>query len=166
MVLIEARPTIEQHTATVVLPVIIGWMRGHGQSPVDKAGFEQAVKHLCGVSLDAFAMAKYAETEWKWPSDTMLILVLNHGVTEAAKTFPDVVKAWVMANGIRFPVPPRSAVLFRDAMGELCHGIVQNLLPSTAEAVVALIADEADRSRETAMIRLRAEEVIERHAAV
>jgi len=160
--LLEPRPNHATVAATLAMPPVLKWLASHDKEPVGKEHFLKALKFVYEREQSTYTIAKYAEENWSWPSDTKLVMILEEARIEAFRLHDVVVHDWVTRTGIRFPRQVREAVLFRDVDGELCHGIVQNVFPTTAEAIVAVITDIDDRSRQTPMIKLRAEEIIER----
>lgn len=166
MEIIESRPTIAAIAATDALPRVVDWLRLRGKAPEDFTGFLSALTSLFGTHTDAYRIARYGETEWEWPADQELVMILAESYYKATTLYEQVIKEWVLRTGVRFPRQPRDAVLFYDAENELCHGIVQTVNQGTAEAIVAVITDLEERSRTTPMVKLRAEEVVERSVVV
>jgi hypothetical protein len=166
MEIIEPRPTLAAVAGTLALPRVIEWLRLRGKAPDDNGAFLHALVLIFEAEPDAYRIARFGETQWNWPSDQDLVVILLESIHSALNLHETAVKEWVLRTGVRFPRQPREAVLFRDAEGELCHGIVQTVHKSTAEAIVAVITDLEERTRTTPMVKLRAEEVVERSAAV
>lgn len=159
---VEPRPTLKSIAAATAELAIIGWMRGLGQQPQNSEGFSRAVQFLFMQGDDAYKLARFAEDQWQWSANADLVMVLHHALTTAKANIDEKTKEWVLRSGVRFPLNPRDPVQFRNADGELCHGVVQNVLPKTAEAVVAMITELEDRTLSTPLVRITAEEVVER----
>jgi hypothetical protein len=164
MVPVEARPTELSVVVAYGRKPVTDWLNKKGMALVNPAQVDKLLTDLFQGFPDGFAMAKRIDqSDISWPVDASLVATLHACITEGRPLYRKAVLEWVMRSGVRFPLKPRDAVLFMEP-GETVptHGIVQNVLPETAEAIIAKVTSLDLRDRATPLVKITAEEVIER----
>lgn len=159
MTAIPPRPTLAASSAIEATVPVRNWLASKGLAAVPSK-FEECLAAAFLSATDAYAIARNCEVHFKWPADAELVALLAEALTAGKATQALRVKQWVVATGIRFPAQPKQQVAFEDGP-QVLTGIVVNVLADTAEAVVVLCTDLAQRSKDTPMRRLKAEEILD-----
>lgn len=164
MTAIPPRPTLLDALVKASSAPLSKWYVAHGgNGQVAQSTFNAALRDLyASVPHDAYQLAKAADLGLKWTAANLeLVTLFADAIAAAPKAHFDMETEWVTMNGVRVSQAPRDPVLFYVG-DELCHGIVQNVLPARAQLVVALVDSLDDRTRVTQMHKLNAEQIIER----
>lgn len=160
IVISEPRPTYFHVAAIACAAQLKSWMEKRG-IPLPRGLDHERVAFAALTSApDAYRIAVFTQAKWGWQAaDTELVLLFHAAFNIANQEHFKAVQAWVMRTGVRFPALPRETVFFHQG-DKLRRGIVTNVLPSTAEAVVVMVDKLDQRGRSAETIRVLAEEVV------